>query len=162
MAITQVPKLDFDTITLPPKPTYYNIVTQTDDLQIKTTGSLAWKLSMSAVPFSQGSETNQLDIKDSLDGLLYYRKPSKDSVLPNTPVPINTEPKDVSNSVDVASASVTNGNTTTTNFRKVWWDSSKTPPKQVSGPLLLPPSSLKHPQATYRSTVTWTLDNVPN
>ena len=159
MAITQVPKLDFDTIALPPKPTYYNIVTQTDDLQIKTTGSIAWKLSMSAVPFSQGSETNQLGKADSLDGLLHYRKPSKDSVLPNNPVPINTEPKEVSNSVDVASASVTNGNTTTTNFRNVWWDSSKTPPKQVSGPLLLPPSSLKHPQATYRSTVTWSLVN---
>ena len=162
MAITQVPKLDFDTIALPPKPTYYNIVTQTDDLQIKTTGSIAWKLSMSAVPFYRVTEDNQLGKADSLDGLLYYRKPSKESVLPNNPVPINTEPKEVSNSGDVASASETLGNTTTTNFRNVWWDSSKTPPKQVSGPLLLPPSSLKHPQAIYRSTVTWSLDNVPN
>ena len=160
MAITQVPKLDFDTITLPPKPTYYNIVTQTDDLQIKTTGSIAWKLSMSAVPFSQGSETNQLGKADSLNGLLYYRKPNKDSVLPNNPVPINTEPKEVSNSVDVASASVTNGNTTTTNFRNVWWDNN--PPKQVNGPLLLPPNPFSHPMGTYHSTVTWTLDNVPN
>ena len=162
MAITQVPKLDFDTITLPPKPKYYNIVTQTDDLQIKTTGSIAWKLSMSAVPFSQGSEANRLGKADSLDGLLYYRKPNKDSVLPNNPVPINTEPKEVSNSVDVASASVINDNTTTTNFRNVWWDSSKTPPKQVNGPLLLPPNTFSHPMGTYRSTVTWTLDNVPN
>ena len=161
MAITQVPKLDFDTITLPPKPTYYNIVTQTDDLQIKTTGSIAWKLSMSAVSFSQGSETNQLGKADSLDGLLYYRKPNKDSVLPNTPVPINTEPQEVSNSVDVASASVTNGNTTTTNFRNVWWDKNN-PPKQVNGPLLLPPNPFSHPTGTYHSTVTWTLDNVPN
>ena len=159
MAITQVPKLDFDTITLPPKPTYYNIVTQTDDLQIKTTGLIAWKLSMSADPFYRVTKDNQLDKNDSLDGLLYYRKPNKDSVLPNNPVPINTEPKEVSNSVDVASASVTNGNTTTTNFRNVWWDSSKTPPEQISGPLLLPPSSLRHPQATYRSTVTWSLVN---
>ena len=161
MAITQVPKLDFDTITLPPKPTYYNIVTQTDDLQIKTTGSIAWKLSMSAVPFSQGSETNQLGKADSLDGLLYYRKPNKESVLPNTPVPINTEPKEVSNSVDVASASVINDNTTTTNFRNVWWDKNN-PPKQVNGPLLLPPNPFFHPMGTYHSTVTWTLDNVPN
>ena len=161
MAITQVPKLDFDTIELPPKPTYYNIVTQTDDLQIKTTGSIAWKLSMSAVPFSQGSETNQLGKADSLDGLLYYRKPNKDSVLPNNPVPINTEPKEVSNSVDVASASVTNGNTTTTNFRNVWWDENN-PPKQVNGPLLLPPNPFSHPMGTYHSTVTWSLDNVPN
>ena len=161
MAITQVPKLDFDTITLPPKPTYYNIVTQTDDLQIKTTGSIAWKLSMSAVSFSQGSETNQLGKADSLDRLLYYRKPNKESVLPNTPVPINTEPQEVSNSVDVASASVTNGNTTTTNFRNVWWDKNN-PPKQVNGPLLLPPNPFSHPTGTYHSTVTWTLDNVPN
>ena len=161
MAITQVPKLDFGKIMLLPKPTYYNIVTQTDDLQIKTTGSIAWKLSMSAVPFSQGSETNQLGKADSLDGLLYYRKPNKESVLPNTPVPINTEPKEVSNSVDVASASVINGNTTTTNFRKVWWDENN-PPKQVNGPLLLPPNPFSHSMGTYHSTVTWTLDNVPN
>ena len=161
MAITQVPKLDFDTITLPPKPTYYNIVTQTDDLQIKTTGSIAWKLSMSAVPFYRVTEDNQLDIKDSLEGLLYYRKPNKDSVLPNNPLPINTEPKEVSNSVDVASASVINGNTTTTNFRKVWWDKNN-PPKQVNGPLLLPPNPFSRPMGTYHSTVTWTLDNVPN
>ena len=161
MAITQVPKLDFDTIALPPKPTYYNIVTQTDDLQIKTTGSIAWKLSMSAVPFSQGSETNQLGKADSLDGLLYYRKPNKESVLPNNPVPINTIPQEVSNSVDVASASETLGNTTTTNFRKVWWDENN-PPKQVNGPLLLPPNPFSHPMGTYHSTVTWTLDNVPN
>ena len=161
MAITQVPKLDFDTIALPPKPTYYNIVTQTDDLQIKTTGSIVWKLSMSAVPFSQGSETNQLGKADSLDGLLYYRKPNKESVLPNNPLPINTIPQEVSNSVDVASASETLGNTTTTNFRKVWWDENN-PPKQVNGPLLLPPNPFSHPMGTYHSTVTWTLDNVPN
>ena len=161
MAITQVPKLDFDTIALPPKPTYYNIVTQTDDLQIKTTGSIVWKLSMSAVPFSQGSETNQLGKADSFDGLLYYRKPNKESVLPNNPVPINTIPQEVSNSVDVASASETLGNTTTTNFRKVWWDENN-PPKQVNGPLLLPPNPFSHPMGTYHSTVTWTLDNVPN
>ena len=160
MAITQVPKLDFGKILLLPKPKYYNIVTQTDDLQIKATNSLAWKLSMSADPFYRVTENNQLDKADSLDGLLYYRKSSKDSVLPNNPVPINTIPQEVSSYADLAaSASETQGNTTTTNFRKVWWDSSKTPPEQVSGPLLLPPSSLKHPQATYRSTVTWSLVN---
>ena len=160
VAITQVPKLDFGKIMLLPKPTYYNIVTQTGDLQIKTTGSIAWKLCMSADPFYRVTEDNQLDKNDSLEGLLYYRKPSKDSVLPNNPVPINTIPQEVSSYADLAaSASETQGNTTTTNFRNVWWDSSKTPPKQVSGPLLLPPSSLKHPQATYRSTVTWSLVN---
>ena len=42
MAITQVPKLDFGKILLLPKPKYYNIVTQTDDLQIKATNLLAW------------------------------------------------------------------------------------------------------------------------
>ena len=163
MAITQVPKLDFGKILLLPKPKYYNIVTQTDDLQIKATNSLAWKLSMSADPFYLVTENNQLDKADSLDGLLYYHRLNKDSVLPNNPVPINTEPKEVSNSVDVASASETLGNTTTTNFRNVWWERDQDKHlKQVSGPLLLPPSSLRHPQATYHSTVTWTLDNVPN
>ena len=163
IAITQVPKLDFGKIMLLPKPTYYNIVTQTGDLQIKTTGSIAWKLSMSADPFYRVTENNQLDKADSLDGLLYYHRLNKDSVLPNNPVPINTEPKEVSNSGDVASASETLGNTTTTNFRNVWWERDQDKHlKQVSGPLLLPPSSLRHPQATYHSTVTWTLDNVPN
>ena len=163
MAITQVPKLDFGKILLLPKPKYYNIVTQTDDLQIKATNSLAWKLSMSADPFYRVTENNQLDKADSLDGLLYYHRLNKDSVLPNNPVPINTEPKEVSNSGDVASASETLGNTTTTNFRNVWWERDQDKHlKQVSGPLLLPPSSLRHPQATYHSTVTWTLDNVPN
>ena len=160
IAITQVPKLDFGKIMLLPKPTYYNIVTQTGDLQIKTTGSIVWKLSMSADPFYRVTEDNQLDKNDSLEGLLYYRKPSKDSVLPNNPVPINTIPQEVSSYADLAaSASETQGDTTTTSFQKVWWDSSKTPPEQVSGPLLLPPSSLKHPQATYLSTVTWSLVN---
>lgn len=160
IAITQVPKLDFGKIMLLPKPTYYNIVIQTGDLQIKTTGSIVWKLSMSADPFYRVTEDNQLDKNDSLEGLLYYRKPSKDSVLPNNPVPINTIPQEVSSYADLAaSASETQGDTTTTSFQKVWWDSSKTPPEQVSGPLLLPPSSLKHPQATYRSTVTWSLVN---
>lgn len=163
MAITQVPKLDFGKILLLPKPKYYNIVTQTDDLQIKATNSLAWKLSMSADPFYRVTENNQLDKADSLDGLLYYHRLNKDSVLPNNPVPINTEPKEVSNSGDVASASETLGNTTTTNFRNVWWERDQDKHlKQVSGPLLLPPSSLRHPKATYHSTVTWTLDNVPN
>ncbi|MCT6844201.1 MAG: hypothetical protein M3Z88_05280, partial [Bombilactobacillus mellifer] len=75
-------------------------------------------------------------------------------------VPINTIPQEVSSYADLAaSASETQGDTTTTSFQKVWWDSSKTPPEQVSGPLLLPPSSLKHPQATYLSTVTWSLVN---
>ena len=162
VAITQVPKLDFGKIMLLPKPTYYNIVTQTGDLQITndTIDPPFWKLRMSADPFYRVTEDNQLDKNDSLEGLLYYRKPSKDSVLPNNPVPINTIPQEVSSYADLAaSASETQGNTTTTNFRNVWWDSSKTPPKQVSGPLLLPPSSLKHPQATYRSTVTWSLVN---
>ena len=162
VAITQVPKLDFGKILLLPKPTYYNIVTQTGDLQITndTIDPPFWKLCMSADPFYRVTKDNQLDKNDSLDGLLYYHKSSKDSVLPNNPVPINTIPQEVSSYADLAaSASETQGNTTTTNFRKVWWDSSKTPPKQVSGPLLLPPSSLKHPQATYRSTVTWSLVN---
>lgn len=162
VAITQVPKLDFGKIMLLPKPTYYNIVTQTDDLQITndTIDPPFWKLRMSADPFYRVTEDNQLDKNDSLKGLLYYRKPSKDSVLSNNPVPINTTPQEVSGYADLAaSASETQGNTTTTSFQKVWWDSSKTPPKQVSGPLLLPPSSLKHPQATYRSTVTWSLVN---
>lgn len=90
---------------------------------------------------------------------MYYHRLNKDSVLPN-----NTEPKEVSNSGDVASASETLGNTTTTNFRNVLWERDQDKHlKQVSGPLLLPPSSLRHPKATiYHSTVTWTLDNVPN
>ena len=162
VAITQVPKLDFGKILLLPKLTYYNIATQTGDLQITndTIDPPFWKLRMSADPFYRVTEDNQLDKNDSLNGLLYYRKSSKDSVLPNNPVPINTTPQEVSSYSDLAaSASETQGNTTTTNFRNVWWDSSKTPPKQVSGPLLLPPSSLKHPQATYRSTVTWSLVN---
>ena len=162
VAITQVPKLDFGKILLLPKLTYYNIATQTGDLQITndTIDPPFWKLRMSADPFYRVTEDNQLDKNDSLKGLLYYRKSSKDSVLPNNPVPINTTPQEVSSYADLAaSASETQGNTTTTNFRNVWWDSSKTPPKQVSGPLLLPPSSLKHPQATYRSTVTWSLVN---
>ena len=162
VAITQVPKLDFGKILLLPKPTYYNIVTQTGDLQITndTIDPPFWKLCMSADPFYRVTKDNQLDKNDSLDGLLYYRKSSKDSVLPNNPVPINTIPQEVSSYADLAaSVSETQGNTTTTSFQKVWWDSSKTPPKQVSGPLLLPPSSLKHPQATYRSTVTWSLVN---
>ena len=165
VAITQVPKLDFGKIMLLPKLTYYNIVTQTGDLQITndTTDPPSWKLYMSADPFYRVTKDNQLDKNDSLKGLLYYRKPNKESVLPNNPVPINTTLQEVSSYADLAASdSETQGNTTTTNFRKVWWDSSKTPPEQVSGPLLLSPSSLKLPQANYRSTVTWSLDNVPN
>lgn len=122
VAITQVPKLDFGKIMLLPKPTYYNIVTQTGDLQITndTIDPPFWKLRMSADPFYRVTKDNQLDKNDSLDGLLYYRKSSKDSVLPNNPVPINTIPQEVSSYADLAaSASETQGNTTTTNFRNV-------------------------------------------
>lgn len=130
MAITQVPKLDFGKIQLLPKPTYYNIVNQTDDLQIKTTDSLVWKLFMSAKPFYRVTEDNQLDKADYLDVLLYYRKP-------NEAVAITKTSQEVSSSVDLAaSASETHGNTTITSFQKVWWNNNN-PPEQVSGPIII-------------------------
>lgn len=159
MAITQIPKLDFGH-TIIPFQNLLPISTQTGQLEVtdSSDGTINWKLLMCATPFYlvDPSNSSQVVTTEKLDDLLKYRSTSADLKT------ITDTPQEVSRYSNLAaSASTTSGDTVITNFQKVWWSSSD-PTKQIAGPMLQSPNKLEIRNGQYKSTVTWSLENVLN
>ena len=158
LTIKTVPNLDFGNITLSSHRLLFPISKQNNDLEITdSTGEpVEWKLLMQATPFYRidPSDANQLIKSDKLDDLLKYRLTDTDLRS------ITDTAQEIGRYSDLPyDASTKNGEIVTTNFQKVWW-SSDNPPKQLQGPMLQPPNNFQTKPGQYRSTVTWSLENV--
>lgn len=158
LTIKTVPNLDFGNITLSSHRLLFPISKQNNDLEITdSTGEpVEWKLLMQATPFYRidPSDANQLIKSDKLDNLLKYRLTDTDLRS------ITDTAQEIGRYSDLPyDASTKNGEIVTTNFQKVWW-SSDNPPKQLQGPMLQPPNNFQTKPGQYRSTVTWSLENV--
>lgn len=158
LTIKTVPNLDFGNITLSSHRLLFPISKQNNDLEITdSTGEpVEWKLLMQATPFYRidPSDANQLIKSDKLDDLLKYRLTDTDLRS------ITDTAQEIGRYSDLPyDASTKNGEIVTTNFQKVWW-SSDNPPKQLQGPMLQTPNNFQTKPGQYRSTVTWSLENV--
>lgn len=158
LTIKTVPNLDFGNITLSSHRLLFPISKQNNDLEITdSTGEpVEWKLLMQATPFYRidPSDANQLIKSDKLDNLLKYRLTDTDLRS------ITDTAQEIGRYSDLPyDASTKNGEIVTTNFQKVWW-SSDNPSKQLQGPMLQPPNNFQTKPGQYRSTVTWSLENV--
>lgn len=163
LTLKTIPRLDFGSIALASKRFLFPISKQSNDndnnLEITdSTGEpVEWKLLMKATPFYRvDPNTNQLIKSDKLDDLLKYRLTDTDLRS------ITDTAQEVGRYSSLpASASTKNGKVVTTNFQKIWW-SSDNPLKQVRGPMLQSPNNSQAKPGKYHSTVTWSLENVPN